>query len=70
MWKLLKKKLGFRTVMDVIPLKAELVKGSHGRVPEDRVDWPILATNNKDGLSKTELLATEVYEVLKNHVIQ
>lgn len=30
--KLLAKKLGFRTVMDVIPLDASLVKGSHGRI--------------------------------------
>jgi len=34
---LLKKKLGFRGLLDVIPLDATLVKGSHGReeVPED-----------------------------------
>lgn len=34
---LLKKKLGFRALLDVIPLDASLVKGSHGRddVPED-----------------------------------
>ena len=69
-WKLLKKKLGFRTVMDVIPLKAELVKGSHGRIPEDKQDWPILATNAQDHLPKAELLATDVYEVLKNHITQ
>jgi predicted AlkP superfamily pyrophosphatase or phosphodiesterase len=69
-WKLIKKKLGFRTVMDVIPLKAELVKGSHGRTPEDKEDWPILVTNDKTNLPKQELLATEVYDVLKNHVIQ
>ncbi len=31
-YKLLKKKAGFRYVMDVIPLDATLVKGSHGRV--------------------------------------
>ncbi len=30
--RLLKKKLGFRTLMDVIPIDAGLVKGSHGRV--------------------------------------
>src|SRR6056297_1427950 len=69
-WKLLKKKLGFRTVLDIIPLKAELVKGSHGRIPEDKEDWPIVATNSMENLPKQELLATEVYEVLKNHVIQ
>ncbi len=32
-WRLLKKKLGFRTLMDLIPLDATLVKGSHGRAP-------------------------------------
>jgi predicted AlkP superfamily pyrophosphatase or phosphodiesterase len=34
---LLKKKLGFRSLLEVIPLDAKLVKGSHGRddVPED-----------------------------------
>ena len=41
--KLLKKKLGMRMLMDVIPLDASLVGGSHGRVPEDHRDWPILA---------------------------
>ena len=40
--KLLQKKLGFRMLMDLIPLDANLVKGSHGRVPEDALDWPIL----------------------------
>lgn len=29
-WRLLKKALGFRTLMDVIPLDATLVRGSHG----------------------------------------
>src|SRR5690606_27003303 len=33
--KVLKKKLGFRYLMDVIPLDATLVKGSHGRISED-----------------------------------
>ena len=40
--KLLRKKLGFRTLFDVIPLDATLVKGSHGRLPEDARDWPVL----------------------------
>lgn len=31
-WRLLKKSLGMRTLMDVIPLDAGLVRGSHGRV--------------------------------------
>ncbi len=38
---LLRKKLGFRTLMEVIPLDASLVKGSHGRVP-DAAGYPLL----------------------------
>ncbi|HVY72343.1 MAG TPA: alkaline phosphatase family protein, partial [Verrucomicrobiae bacterium] len=38
-WRLLKKKLGFRMLMDLIPLDANLVKGSHGRRPNDPRDY-------------------------------
>jgi predicted AlkP superfamily pyrophosphatase or phosphodiesterase len=40
--KLALKHLRMRTLFDVIPLDATLVKGSHGRVPEDPQDWPVL----------------------------
>jgi predicted AlkP superfamily pyrophosphatase or phosphodiesterase len=39
--RLLQKKLGFRALMDVIPLDAALVKGSHGCRPRSREDWPV-----------------------------
>lgn len=39
---LAKKKLGFRGLLDVIPLDASLVKGSHGRIPENPEEWPVL----------------------------
>jgi hypothetical protein len=39
---LLRKKLGFRALLEVIPLDASLVRGSHGRIPEDKLDWPVL----------------------------
>lgn len=49
---LLKKKLGFRALLDVIPLDASLVKGSHGRddVPESEQplvigSLPVMPTN-------------------------
>jgi predicted AlkP superfamily pyrophosphatase or phosphodiesterase len=41
-WFLLRKKLGFRALLEVIPLDASLVRGSHGRIPEDKLDWPVL----------------------------
>jgi predicted AlkP superfamily pyrophosphatase or phosphodiesterase len=43
-FKLLKKKIGFRTLMDFIPLDATLIKGSHGRVPDSMDEWPLLIT--------------------------
>ena len=41
--KLLGKKLGFRTLMDVIPLDHSLVKGSHGLVCDNDEDCALLA---------------------------
>jgi predicted AlkP superfamily pyrophosphatase or phosphodiesterase len=40
--RLLRKKLGFRMLMDVIPLDASLVRGSHGARPRSMDDWPVL----------------------------
>lgn len=44
--KVLKKKLGFRYLMDVIPLDATLVKGAHGRIPESDLDKPLLVADS------------------------
>jgi hypothetical protein len=62
-WRLLQKKLGFRMLMDVIPLDASLVKGSHGRVPDSGEDWPVLMV--RSGVSSQLLESTEVYDVLR-----
>ncbi len=62
--RLLKKKLGFRMLMDVIPLDATLVRGSHGRIPEDVEDWPLLCGDlpQLEGLPK--ISATQVHHEL------
>ena len=67
-WKLLKKKLGFRTVLDIIPLNANLIKGSHGRIPEDKGDYPILISNKKGVDLPEEMQAVDVFSVIKKHV--
>ncbi len=41
-WVLAKKALGFRYRMDVIPLDASLIRGSHGRVGDDPSRGPVL----------------------------
>ena len=48
-WKLLKKKLGFRTLMDVIPLDASLVKGSHGLAPTREEEGAVLLSSSGVG---------------------
>ncbi|WP_257669706.1 alkaline phosphatase family protein [Parapedobacter tibetensis] len=48
-YKLLRKKLGFRYVMDVIPLDATLVKGSHGAINIPEAYYPVLITREKQG---------------------
>jgi predicted AlkP superfamily pyrophosphatase or phosphodiesterase len=40
--KVLQKKLGFRTTVDVVPLDPSLVRGSHGLAASDPIDRPIL----------------------------
>jgi predicted AlkP superfamily pyrophosphatase or phosphodiesterase len=39
--RLIQKKLGMRYLMDVIPLDASLVRGSHGRLPDRADEGPI-----------------------------
>ncbi|SEK47052.1 Predicted pyrophosphatase or phosphodiesterase, AlkP superfamily [Chitinophaga rupis] len=62
--KLLKKKMGFRYLMDVIPLDATLIKGSHGALPADSAYHPVLIT--PQALNKEQLVATDVYDVIWN----
>ncbi len=40
--RLLQKKLGFRMTLDVVPLDASIVRGSHGLAARDPLDRPIL----------------------------
>jgi predicted AlkP superfamily pyrophosphatase or phosphodiesterase len=68
-WRLLQKKLGFRMLMDVIPLDASLVKGSHGRRPSDQADWPLFITERSELLQSPQLEATDVYHALVRHVL-
>jgi predicted AlkP superfamily pyrophosphatase or phosphodiesterase len=67
--KLLRKKLGFRMLMDVIPLDATLVKGSHGIRPSDPRDFPLLMSQRANLLPPNIIDATEVYRILKTHIL-
>jgi predicted AlkP superfamily pyrophosphatase or phosphodiesterase len=64
-YKLLRKKTGFRYVMDVIPLDASLVKGSHGSISINNTYYPVLIT---DQPQKPGLVATDIYNVIWDHL--
>jgi predicted AlkP superfamily pyrophosphatase or phosphodiesterase len=61
-YKLLRKKTGLRYVMDVIPLDAGLVRGSHGRTGITPEYFPVIITPH--ALAKKQIAATEVYQVI------
>jgi len=60
--RLFMRKLGFRTLMDVIPLDASLVRGSHGRLTDKTEDGPLVISS--EPLGKTKLAATDVKPLL------
>jgi predicted AlkP superfamily pyrophosphatase or phosphodiesterase len=67
-WTLAKKLLGFRYLMDVIPLDATLVQGSHGRVIDDAEAGPIFMTSEPKLVDNGSLAAQKVYDVLLSHI--
>jgi predicted AlkP superfamily pyrophosphatase or phosphodiesterase len=67
-WKLAQKKLGFRYLMDVIPLDTSLVKGSHGRITDRAEDGPVLLTTAPELLPDGPVEATQVKELILSHI--
>ena len=68
-WRLLKRKLGFRQLMDVIPLDASLVRGSHGRVetlPEHR---PIVMSSHRAAREEA-MPCTAVRDLILDHLFE
>jgi predicted AlkP superfamily pyrophosphatase or phosphodiesterase len=65
-WRLAKRKLGFRTLLDVIPLDAKLVKGSHGRMPDDPNDGPLVISS--EGLPDGAIAATAIKQLVLDHL--
>ncbi len=66
--RLIKKKLGFRYLMDVIPLDASLVKGSHGHLTSDPGECPLIITRQKEFLEDNHIRPTQVHDIMLEHV--
>ena len=68
-WKLARRKLGFRTLLDVIPLDATLVKGSHGRrAAATDIDAPVFLTRRKDLAASSPIRSIDVQSLLLQHL--
>lgn len=59
-WTLLKRRLGMRSLLEVVPLDASLVRGTHGRIPEDRDLWPVMIGGREDGVVRMTDVADRV----------
>jgi predicted AlkP superfamily pyrophosphatase or phosphodiesterase len=69
--KLAQKALGFRMLLDVIPLDASLVKGSHGRVTDDPRKGPLLISSDSLLLPDVaEVEATAVKPLVLRHLFE
>jgi predicted AlkP superfamily pyrophosphatase or phosphodiesterase len=68
-WRLAKRKLGMRTLLDVISLKdTPLVKGSHGRLTDDANEGPLVISSRPDLLPEGEIPATDFKTLVLDHV--
>jgi len=68
-WRLLQKRLGLRMLMDVVPIDASLVRGSHGIRPASQDEWPLLISPRTELVSGMPLDSTGIYEILRRHVL-
>ena len=66
--RLARSKLGFRTLMDVIPLDATLVRGSHGVVPAHQNHWPLVLSGPGGSLPGRELESTDLRGIVEDVV--
>ncbi len=65
---LLKKKLGFRCLMDVIPTDGRLVRGSHGLPAASREDAPVFISTRPELLTESVIAPTSVRSLLLKHL--
>ncbi len=68
-WKLAKRKIGFRNLLDVISLKdTQIVKGSHGRLTDDSNHGPLVISSRGDLLGDGAIHATAFKQLVLDHV--
>ncbi|MCT4370486.1 alkaline phosphatase family protein [Yangia mangrovi] len=68
-WKLAKRKLGFRQMLDLIsPSRTDLVRGSHGRLTDDPGDGPLVISSEAGLLPEGPVRAVDFKALTLSHV--
>lgn len=68
-YRLLQKELGFRYLMDLIPLDSSLPAGSHGHLTTDPDSGPMFATKHAQLLNgKSTLEPTDIFNLILRHL--
>lgn len=61
---LARKKLGLRATLNVVALDGSRVRGSHGRLPDDPRDAPVLLVSDPGAPARDTVAATDVKDLL------
>jgi len=68
-WRLARRRLGMRTLLDVISLKdTQLVRGSHGRLTDDAEHGPLVISSEPELLPEGAVAATAFKDLVLDHV--
>ena len=66
--KLLRRKLGFRALLDVIPLDATLVRGSHGAAPASPEVGPLVISSEPSLLDRSSYAPVDIHDLILKHL--
>jgi len=67
-WTLMKRSLGFRALLEVTPLDAALVRGSHGRSGEWNDEGPVAISRQAQHFQTNRLASVDVYGLILRHL--
>jgi predicted AlkP superfamily pyrophosphatase or phosphodiesterase len=68
--KLLRSRLGFRTLMNVISLDPAGVRGSHGRLTDAPDEGPLVISSRPEHLPPGEVQASGIKEIVLRHIFE
>jgi len=63
-WTLLKRKMGMRSLMELIPIDGAMVKGSHGVAPQRAEEGAVIISSEKGLMGANRIEGFDVYNVM------